>query len=406
MYSHLPLDTLYIDLNSCFATVEQQARPMLRGRPIAVTNRLAGNACIVAASYEAKAHGVKVGMRRYEAEALCPSLIFTETDPDKYTFVYRQLRKILSSYSPDIAMKSIDEGTINLAASPPHLRQLDHAELVSELKTRLKTEIGCYMRCNVGISSNCFLAKLAAELHKPDGYDEITPDNQRQIFQTLSLRDLPGINYRLEARLNAVNIFTPLEFLDADEATLTKLVFKSIDGKKWFQRLRGLEVDAISNQIHSIGRQYVLESRNLPRDKIEAHIIHLAEDVGQRLRRKHLYARGVYLWLGDLDGTPVHRSILLKSPIHTDADIIHVARQLYSRLPSTARIVGITLYKLQPTPERQLHLNQPQINRSHRLCQATDAINRRFGYRTIFNADSFGTSQVKVKIPFGSTRFL
>ena len=170
-------DTLYIDLNSCFATIEQQSRPMLRGRPVAITNRLVPNSCIIAASYEAKARGVKVGMRTREANALCPDLIYAETEPDKYIFVHQKLRKIMSDYSPAVTMKSIDEGVIDLTQAPAHIYNRDRRELGLEIKQRLKTEIGRYMRCNVGIASNRFLAKLAGELHKPDGLDEITTTN-------------------------------------------------------------------------------------------------------------------------------------------------------------------------------------------------------------------------------------
>ena len=405
MYN-LPLKTMYIDLNSCFATIEQQARPMLRGRPVAVTNRLTPNACIVAASYEAKALGIKVGMRRMEAERISKDVVFVETEPDKYIFVHKKLRKIMEDYAPDVVMKSIDEGVLNLALSPEHIQNTPNPELVAEIKSRLRNEVGNYMRCNIGISSNRFLAKLAAELHKPDGYDEITPHNQREVFSKLKLQDLPGINVRMEARLNAVGIYTPLQFLDADEETLVKMVCKSIDGHKWYQRLRGLEVDDWVSDIKSIGRQYVLESRRLTREQIEARIIHLAEDAGMRLRSRELYARGVYIWAVDYNDIPIHKNILLHEPIHTDADIIRVARELFKDFPAPLRIVGVTLYKIQDKPQAQLSLEQDKIEHNNRLCLATDAINRRFGDRTIFCADSFGTELVKVKIPFGSTRFL
>lgn len=405
MYN-LPLKTMYIDLNSCFATIEQQARPMLRGRPVAVTNRLTPNACIVAASYEAKALGIKVGMRRMEAERISKDVVFVETEPDKYIFVHKKLRKIMEDYAPDVVMKSIDEGVLNLALSPEHIQSTPNPELVAEIKNRLRNEVGNYMRCNIGISSNRFLAKLAAELHKPDGYDEITPKNQREVFHGLKLQDLPGINVRMEARLNAVGIYTPLQFLDADEATLVKMVCKSIDGHKWYQRLRGLEVDDWVSDIKSIGRQYVLESRRLTHEQIEARIIHLAEDAGMRLRSRELYARGVYVWAVDYNDIPIRKNILLHEPIHTDADIIRVARELFKDFPAPLRIVGVTLYKIQDKPQAQLNLEQDKIEHNNRLCLATDAINRRFGDRTIFCADSFGTELVKVKIPFGSTRFL
>lgn len=403
--SELKNDTLYIDLNSCFATIEQQCRPMLRGRPVAITNRLVPNSCIIAASYEAKAMGVKVGMRTCEAEILCPGLIYAETEPGKYIFVHEKLRRIMADYSPAVVMKSIDEGVIDLSQAPASIYARNRYELGREIKQRLKDEIGCHMRCNVGIASNRFLAKLAGELHKPDGLDEITPANQREIFATLKLTDLPGINVRMQARLNAVGILTPLQFLDADEMTLVKLVCKSIDGHKWYLRLRGIEVDDFTSDIKTIGRQYVMDGR-LSRSETEARIIHLAEDAGYRLRSKHLYARGIYLWVFGYDDIHRHRQIILREAIHTDQDIIRVARQLFRELPAPVRIAGITLYKLQTQPNPQLCLEQSKNDAKSAVCAAADQINLRFGARKIHCADTLGTEQVRCKIPFGSTRYL
>ena len=401
-----PNDILYIDLNSCFATIEQQARPMLRGRPVAITNRLVPNSCIIAASYEAKALDIKVGMRSREASAICPDLIYAETEPDKFIFVHEKLKHIMNDYSASVVMKSIDEGVIDLTESPEHIYKRSRYELGYEIKQRLKDEIGCYMRCNVGIASNRFLAKLAGELHKPDGLDEITAKNQRDIFRTLKLTDLPGINIHMEARLNAVGIFTPLQFLDADEDTLVKLVCKSIDGHKWYRRLRGIEVDSAASGIKTVGRQFVLDGRNLSRVETEARLIHLAEDVGYRLRSKNLFARGIYVWTYDFSDAYNHCQLINKEAFNTDYEIARLARQLYAKLPCPVRIIGITLYKLQATADQQLCFEQNAKDRRDKICAAEDKINLRFGARKIHCADSLGTEQVKCKIPFGSTRYL
>ena len=399
-------DILFVDLNSCFATIEQQARPMLRGRPVAITNRISPNACIIAASYEAKARGIKVGMRRREADAICPEIIYAETEPSKYIFVHEKLKAIMQDYSAKVVMKSIDEGIIDLAEAPEHIRTRNRYEIGRELKDRLLNEVGDWMRCNVGISSNRFLAKLAGELHKPDGLDEITPENQRAIFATLKLTDLPGINVRMERRLNAVSIFTPLQFLDADEETLVKLVCKSIDGHKWYRRLRGIEVDDVSYDIKSVGRQYVMESRNLSRTETAARILHLAEDVGYRLRSKNLYARGAFVWIYGYDDVYYHKNYLGPHAFNTDADICRIASRLFAELPSPARIIGVTVYKLQDHPDYQPNFWFEQEDRKENLCIASDRINLRFGARTVHSADSCGTDHVKTKIPFGSVRYL
>ena len=313
----------------------------------------------------------------------------------------------MQDYSSDVIMKSIDEGIIDLTKRPLDQASRSPLDIGIEIKQRLRTEIGCHMRCNVGIASNRFLAKTAAELHKPDGMDEITSVNQRQIFADLKLTDLPGINKRMEARLNAVNILSPLDLLDAEESTLVKLVCKSIDGSKWYRRLRGIEVDDASSEIKSIGRQYVLESCRLDQQELEARILHLAEDLGYRLRSQNLFARGLFVWIGTHSDLYLHQNYISPVAFHTNADIMARARQLFTKLPlRSARIIGITLYKIQPFASAQLFLDQKNRDRAEQLCIAQDKINQRFGERTIYSANSFNTEQIKTKIPFGSTRFL
>lgn len=126
---------MHIDLNSCFATVEQQARPMLRGKPIAIVNRATEHTAIVTASYEAKAVGVKVGMKFREAKALCPGLIAIESDPPKYRYVYHKLLDIMREYSAHVTMKSIDEGIIDFHQATPDVLARDMVEIGYEIKS-------------------------------------------------------------------------------------------------------------------------------------------------------------------------------------------------------------------------------------------------------------------------------
>ena len=271
---------MHIDLNSCFATVEQQSRPMLRGRPVAIVNRRTEHTAIVTASYEAKALGVKVGMKVRDAKLLAPGLVALESDPAKYRFIYHKMMDIMKSYSAHVTMKSIDEGVIDFHQATDSMKRRSLEDIGYEIKQRLKDEIGCAMRCNVGIATNRFLAKTAASLQKPDGLDVITHDNLRAILETLKLTDLTGIAGRNEHRLNAVGIYTPLEFLDASSETLHKMVFKSIVGDQWHQRLRGWEVDDVTHDLKTVGRQYVLEANDLTKAQILQRLHHLCEAVG------------------------------------------------------------------------------------------------------------------------------
>jgi DNA polymerase-4 len=398
---------MHIDLNSCFATVEQQSRPLLRGRPVAVVNRRTENTSIITASYEAKKYGVKVGMRFKEAKLLVPDLILVETDPPKYRFVYHKMMDLMKEYSPHVVMKSIDEGVIDFKHATERMRARDLREIGEEIKQRMKAEIGDAMRCNVGIGTNRFLAKTAASLHKPDGLDIITHENLRATYETLELTDLTGIARRNEHRLNAVGIETPLQFLDASAETLHKMVFKSICGDEWYQRLRGYEVDDRTFDLKTVGRQYVLESPYLSREQILQRLHHLSESVGAKLRGQGKVARGVFVYAKTYERTYWHARRMCELPFFSNQAIYALASQLFAAAPDSIREIGVSCYELGDDTDRQLSLFGDQIASEKQLVRAIDEVNSRYGDRTIHAADTLGTGiYVKQKIPFGSTRYL
>jgi len=398
---------MHIDLNSCFATVEQQARPMLRGKPVAIVNRRTDKTAIVTASYEAKAKGVKVGMKLREAMQLCPDLVPLESDPSKYRYVYHKLLAIMRDYSAHVTMKSIDEGVIDFHQTSDAIAGRDLVEIGHEIKQRLKDEIGVWMRCNIGIATNRFLAKTAAGLHKPDGLDVITSQNIREVLGTLKLTDLTGIAHRNEHRLNSVGIYTPLQFLDADVTTLQRIVFKSVVGEWWYKRLRGFEVDDVETQIQRVGRQYVLERFDLSHDEITQRLHHLCESVGSRMRSQGRAARGVYVYVKTLDREYWHSSTLSPLPFFSDRSIYTQALQLFHKAPDNIREIGVHCYDLTVLEESQLSLFADEISRERQVVEAVDDLNHRFGERTIHSADTLSTGiYVNTKIPFGSTRYL
>lgn len=398
---------MHIDLNSCFATVEQQSRPRLRGRPVAVVNRRTEHTAIVTASYEAKAAGIKVGMRVKEAKMLCPGLIALESDPAKYRFVYHKLLAIMKRYSAHVRMKSIDEGVLDFAQTTADIHGRDLRDIGMEMKRNLINEIGIAMRCNVGVGTNRFLAKTAASLHKPDGLDVITAENLRDTLATLKLTDLTGIAHRNEHRLNSVGIYTPLEFLDAPANVLKEIVFKSVVGEWWHQRLRGYEVDDVDYDLKSCGRQYVLEERNMPLHIIMKRLHHLCESVGGKLRSQGKVARGIFVYAKTDDRKYWHSRRTASMPFFSNGAIYAQASMLFSGAPSGLREIGISCYELSDDLGDQLTLFGDELAREQQITDTIDEINKRFGDRTIHAADTLGTGTfVKQKIPFGSTRYL
>jgi len=395
---------MHVDLNSAFATIEQQARPKLRGQPVAIINRRTEYTAIVTASYEAKARGVKVGMKFIEAARLAPGLVGIESDPEKYRYVYKKLTKILESYSPNVVMKSIDEGLIDFTGVPI---KMSLEEIGREIKQRLKTEIGCAMMCNVGIGPNRFLAKTAAGLNKPDGMDVINGRNLRQVMEKLKLTDLTGIAVHNEARLNAVGIYTPLEFLDANEVTLRRMVFGGVNGTYWYRRLRGWEVDDRIFDMKRVGRQYVLDDRNLTRQQIMQRLHTLCESVGSRMRKQNKVARGIYVYAKTGSHGYWHACKVLPLPFYSDKSIYMLAAHLFAGAPSDIKEIGVHCYNLSDDDNPQTSLFGDILAVEKQLVSAIDEINSRYGETTIHSADTLSAVKlVKQKIPFGSTRHL
>lgn len=399
---------MHIDLNSCFATVEQQSRPMLRDRPVVVVNRRTKNTSVVTASYEAKALGISVGTKLKDAVKICPEVVALESDPAKYRYVYHKMLDIMKRYSAHITMKSIDEGVIDFKHTTAAMQGRDLKDIGYEIKQCLRGEIGCAMRCNVGISTNRFLAKTAASLHKPDGLDVIDHTNLRDTLATLKLTDLTGIAWRNEHRLNSVGIYTPLEFLDANSATLHRIVFKSVVGDWWHQRLRGYEVDDVSRDLKTVGRQYVLESKTLPRSLILQRLHHLCESVGGKLRSQQKVARGIFVYAKSYDHGYWHARRMCEVPFFSNQAIYAQAALLFIGAPGgRIKEIGISCYELSDGLGDQLSLFGDRLAREQHITQAIDEINKRFGDRTIHAAHTVGTGRfVKQKIPFGSTRYL
>ncbi len=396
---------MHIDLNSCFATVEQQARPLLRGRPVGITNRLEKHCILVAASYEAKQLGIKTGMRITEAMQLAPGLVVAETDPPKYHYVYQHLVRIMKSYSPNVTMKSIDEGIIDFGENPPEPEEL--VRIGMEIKKRLKNDVGKWMRCNIGLAPNRFLAKTAAGLHKPNGLDIITHQNLRRILAGLELTDLTGIASRNEARLNASGIYTPLQFLDAPVETLRKRVFRSVCGEDWYRRLRGWETDDVLFDTKSVGRQFVMDDKYPSGEILHSRLNYLCENVGLKLRHKGFAARGVSVYARYDTGDLWHERRAFGASFYSNNEIARRAALLFNRRPKEGwvRELGITCYLLDASGRSQTSLLE-EVNKEERLTEAIDDINNRYGDYTVLFASSLASrGQIRAKVPFGSTRY-
>lgn len=398
---------MHIDLNSAFATTEQQAHPGLRGKPVGVTNRFSKECCVLAASYEAKALGVKTGMRRSDALALCPDLIILETDAPKYHKVYKKLIKIMQDYSPNTKMKSIDEGLIDFHGMEPVLKGRSLEDVGFEIKQRVREDIGDWMRINIGIGPNRFLAKQAAGWHKPDGLDVLDHRNLRDYYSQIELTDISGIAEHNAARLKSYGIMTPLQFLDADEYLLKKRVFHSITGTYWYRRLRGYEIDDQDTKLGMVGRQWVVKNPSSKDEYLLPCLSFLCETTGRKLRHRAVEARGICVWLRLRNGESWKGKRMYKSTFFTNQEIYRRALEQFQSRPKGMEVTAIGIYCYMLTPSKH---SQPSmfddIEKDTWLTAAMDEINDFYGMFTVHSATTLeGKRLIKQKIPFGGTEY-
>jgi DNA polymerase-4 len=357
--NHNQPTVMHVDLNSCFATIEQQANPLLRGKPIVVAAYNSPNGCVVAPSIEAKQYGIKTGMTVRDARLLYPAVI---------------VRSL-----PDIGQ---------------------------EIKRRFRREIGEWMVCSIGISTNRFLAKLAASLKKPDGLETIDHTNVLSVYNHVSLLDLNGINTRYEARLNASGIFTPMEFYEASLETLKHQVFQSILGYYWYLRLRGYEIDQVDFGRKSFGNTYAVgKQTNDPRELAKL-LMKLCEKTGRRLRRAECAAQGVHVSCVYTDFSFWHTGRKVEQPLYTTREIYIKALRLLNQsgYRKQVRNLAVSVYDLIPHHSEQLEMF---ATKSHAVAEAMDKINDKYGEFVITPALMMGMDEVILdRIAFGGVKEL
>lgn len=400
-----PPTIMHIDLNSCFATIEQQANPRLRGKPVAVAAYDSPAGCIVAPSVEAKRYGITVGMRVKDGKMLCPGLIVVTPDPWKYRNVHIQFRKLLANYTDNATPKSIDEFVLNFEGFPALNKGI--VNVAREIKLKIKKEIGDWLTVSVGIGPNRFLAKTGAGLNKPDGLDVIDKNNFLDIYSKLRLVNLCGIKTKNAIRLNNMSIFNVLDFYNASIQKL-KAAFQSIVGYYWYVRLHGWEIDDVEFSRHSYGNSFALPKPLITAEELAPILQKLTEKTGMRMRRAGYVARGVHLAIVYRDHNFWHRGLTLPDHIFDSRDIYKTAFKLLNLSPyrSPVRDLAVSCFNLEKVKDMQLSLLEDQIKKRS-LVTAIDKVNERWGNFVITPGKMMGISELVVdRVAFGGVKEL
>ena len=376
-----PLRILFLDLNSYFASCEQQERPELRNRPIAVCPVMADTSFVIAASYEAKAYGIKTGTQIGEAKKLCPDLELIDARPTVYVSYHNKVLDVAESVLPVDKVASIDEMRFRLIGSErtPECAR----ELGLRLKEVIRERIGPCLTSSIGIAPNSFLAKTASDMEKPDGLVILQAHQLPDRLHDLKLTDFCGINKRMQVRLNGAGIFTAKEMCGASKKELAA-AFGSIVGERWWYLLRGYEVEDDANSRKTMGHSHVLAPKLRDDEGCREVLLRLLHKAAARLRSAELYACGMDV---HVNGFKKSWSAKLRLPPTQDSVTMteYALEAWETRDFVSPRMVGVTFYDLMPVEGVTPSLFDPTLERAH-FSQAVDKVNTKFGKNSVYLA--------------------
>lgn len=398
---------LHIDLNSFFASVEQQLHPEYRNRPLGVCGTMADTGALIAASYEAKALGIKTLTKVGEAKRLCPDIILVDGSHSVYAEFSHRIAAAVERCCPVAHTPSIDEMVCQLLGreqEPPRARKI-----AFEIKQAIKDDVGETLRCSIGMAPNRYLAKIASDMQKPDGLIGLLPSQLPRAIAHLDLRDLPGVGARTEERLHRKGITTMPELLALDRPSMHAL-WDSVWGDRLYHWLRGAHTGddgapVASEWQKSLGHSHVLGPEHRSDEGAWAVAHKLLHKAAMRLRMEHFFA-GVmsvtikYALTREQAGRAVkskrHSSGIQHSGWGMEArfrsaqdtlTLLNILRNIWSKRPQgddfgRPFFVGVTLRELIPESERQVELFDEPGNRSD-LSKTMDKLNLKFGHTTV-----------------------
>jgi DNA polymerase-4 len=278
---------LYVDFNSYFASVEQQLQPHLRGRPVAVVPVDTDSTCAIAASYEAKAFGVRTGTPVYEAKKICPGIVCVLANHERYVEDHHKILAEMDNHIPVTAVCSIDEVACRLMDNETSPEAI--TRIAASIKRGLARHVGEYVTCSIGVAPNRYLAKVATDLQKPDGFTVIAGQDLPGKLLDLKLRDLPGIGRNMEKRLAMAGIYDMPTLWSLGPQHMRK-VWGSVWGEKMWYLLRGIELPEEETTKSTIGHSHVMAPEL--RDPVKAKFVarRLTLKAASRLRRMGYYA--------------------------------------------------------------------------------------------------------------------
>jgi DNA polymerase-4 len=393
---------MHIDYDSFFASVEQQANPFLRGKPIGVTGSSLSRGVICAASREAKKFGVKTGMPLFEARKICPQIIPVRGDSSKYAFIQEQTLKLYQKYTDKIEPFSIDESFIDVTDTLPFFK--DPLSLATAIKRDVYSAFGACVTCSIGVSFNKLIAKLASDINKPDGICIVNEKNLTEILYNSKLKDFCGIGPRIEARLNKLGVFSvpelqqiPMETLYREFGQAESQFLKDLSFGRGDILVSGLNYKR--EKPKSVGHQHTLSHNTKDISVIKKNLHRLAEMATRRLRRYNMKGKTIHVSLRDSQRHWYGQNMTLFLPTDSEQEVYQAGCEIIQQMRwnKETRLVGISISNLVSAQTTTLDLFSDH-EKLRKITKTKDIVNDVFGEFTIITADTLRADRTRGKI--------
>jgi DNA polymerase-4 len=377
----------HVDMDAFFVSVEELFDPSLKGKPVVVGGQRHERGVVSAASYEARKFGVHSAMPLRTAAKLCPQAVFVDGHPDRYRDCSEKVFSVLTSFSPQVEMVSIDEAYLDMSGT----ERLHGPPLMAAHKLHQRMKAQTQLNCSIGIGTSRLIAKVCSGKAKPHGVLYVVPGHESKFLAPLDVRDIPGVGKVTEQKLNSLGIRTVGDIARKEDAFLVEQLGKwglALAGKArgedagaWFAGEIG-DLDAAK----SISHEHTYNDDTADIAQIEATLMRLSEMVARRLREQKVHARTLQLKLRYKDFTTITRAHSVEMPTQLDNEIFYEIRKLFHanwRKGSQVRLLGVQASSFSAESSQGDLLSGPGRDRWQQALTAMDRVRDKFGEASV-----------------------
>lgn len=371
---------LHVDMDAFYASVEVKDNPSLLGKPVLVGASPEQRGVVAACSYEARQFGVHSAMPMGRAMNLCPGAIVLPVRMGRYVEISRQIHEIFRRYTPDVEALSIDEAFLDVSGCIGLFGSAE--EIGRKIKADIKEQTG--LTASVGVASNKFLAKLASDLEKPDGFAVIREQDKQQILDPLPASQIRGIGKVTAKALEKAHIRTIRELRTAPRYKLSMVFGNHVE--EVLRLAEGIDSSPVEplRQVKSISAEETFATDIEDPDALTAVLAHEVEEVAEKLRAEHLQCKTITLKLRYGDFKTITRSVTMDAPSNTTHVLLHEADRVLAKWQQQSggplRLLGFGVSGLSAAGSGQLLLfTEPEDEKQKHIDSALDKIREKYG---------------------------